>query len=191
MGQAWGQRNKETAGYGGSQASMNSPNPPISSGWAAGPTAVTNLTSYFIEAGLIKDCRYDCKLHPYVSAVDVNGRVFFSEEYGIAFLDAATYHDFGTQYNGSQTWEADWCYSAGCFSLLQANLGSGARFTYVVSGGESSTLSTPIGVLTTTNNQFRLAGTQNYYLWCYTSIRNTAGALISICQPNQTWTISD
>lgn len=183
-------RNSEAAGYSASTAEMDSPKLAITSGWIAGPNAISDYSINFIEAGPFKDCSKGCKNYPYSSSQDVNGVYQINVDHSVAFLDPTTFHMFGNRYKGNQVWEGYWCYSGGCRPLQTRNLGQGKGFPYVISGAEGSSPYGAIGNIISKNNQFTMAGTSNIFLWCYTQKQiNVQGGGITSCGSNKNWSI--
>lgn len=171
---------------------MRYPNPSISSGWTAGPNAVSSIVSpaAFIESGPIKDCRADCKLHPYGSWQNASddGGYYLDTTALLGTNGLYRYKSVFFGGTGNQQWQAQFCSGSGCRGLITGDLGVD-RLPYVISGGESLNSSLHWGDAQTSHAWYKPYNSSTYYGWCYTSTQNNVGGTISACNSaDHSWT---
>jgi hypothetical protein len=194
--QIWGRYSGTNLTFDGAfaQVSMTFPTVPTDN-FVAGPTGITNNSSVgpiYVEAGPIKSCQRndDCRPHPYASWEDNygNNTLRIVTTY---LLGSGGRYNYKVYYIGNSQWQAQYCDGDGCHNLgVPINLAYNRALPYVVSGGESSCLSCPIGTVLTSSNKYNPGGVDTWTLWCYSYVRKNVDGSITACDSrSHSWTV--
>jgi hypothetical protein len=194
--QIWGKLVNTTTGFWGVSALKTTMNPNISSGFAAGPTAVGqgNVGGAewpLIEAGPEKDCDKDCIPHPYVSSIDANGVWHGSLDTSDVLAAGGTY-GYEAIYLGGTNWAGLWEDGSGGITLGIFDLATDLAQPAVASGGEAgyggAFTSAPIGTIYQSQDSYW--DTSDWIPYCYGVVWNNVGGTITSCGSNYDWTVS-
>lgn len=180
--------------FSGASSYITTPNPYLYEGHSVSLVAVSNYIGgaglRFIEAGADKDCQNTaCGLHPYMSySSPISGIPTQVERTDIDLTPGGEYL-YKIYYIGSNLWRAEFC-NPTCITLADRNIGTSSPLPSVFSGGEN-TISAAIGPSTHSYNKYRDGVTNNWVDWCFSTVINSAGGIISSCTTPYSWSYNN